>query len=85
MFLQLTGYVLPDLGGRPLLAAVLGGLFVGLGVGMIVRAGGASGGDDALALAIAKAVKCPLSRAYLATDLTVLLLSVSYIPLRKIV
>ncbi|MCI8854942.1 MAG: YitT family protein [Clostridiaceae bacterium] len=78
------GYVLPDLGGRPLLAAVLGGLFVGIGVGMIVRAGGASGGDDALALAIAKAIKCPLSRAYLATDLTVLLLSVSYIPLRKI-
>ena len=79
------GYVLPSLGGRPLLAAVLGGLFVGAGVGLIVRAGGASGGDDALALVIAKITRCPLSRAYLATDLTVLALSASYIPLHKIV
>lgn len=78
------GYVLPDLGGRPLLAAVLGGLFVGVGVGLIVRAGGASGGDDALALVIAKVARCPLSRAYLATDLTVLTLSATYIPLHKI-
>lgn len=78
------GYALPDLGGRPLLAAVLGGLFVGVGVGLIVRAGGASGGDDALALVIAKVTRCPLSRAYLATDLTVLTLSATYIPLHKI-
>lgn len=78
------GYALPDLGGQPLLAAVLGGLFVGVGVGLIVRAGGASGGDDALALVIAKVANCPLSRAYLATDLTVLTLSASYIPLHKI-
>ena len=76
--------MLPSLGGRPLLAAVLGGLFVGAGVGLIVRAGGASGGDDALALVIAKITRCPLSRAYLATDLTVLALSASYIPLHKI-
>ena len=81
---ETSGYLLPGLGGSPLLAAVLGGLFVGIGVGLIVRAGGASGGDDALALVIAKAAKCPLSRAYLATDLTVLTLSASYIPLHKI-
>lgn len=78
------GYLLPNLGNRPLLAAVAGGLFVGVGVGMIVRAGGASGGDDALALVIAKVTGCPLSKAYLATDLTVLTLSASYIPLKKI-
>lgn len=78
------GYALPNLGGKPLLAAVAGGLFVGVGVGLIVRAGGASGGDDALALVIARVFQCPLSRAYLATDLTVLTLSASYIPLRKI-
>lgn len=78
------GYVLPNLGGTPLLAAVAGGLFIGIGVGLVVRAGGASGGDDALALVIAKVSHCKLSRAYLATDLTVLLLSTSYIPLHKI-
>ena len=32
--------MLPDLSGHPLAAAVLGGLFVGVGVGIIVRQGG---------------------------------------------
>ena len=39
----------PQLVDHPLLAAVLGALFVGCGVGLSVRAGGAPGGDDALA------------------------------------
>ena len=59
--------MLPDLSAHPLTAAVLGGMFVGIGVGLIVRQGGSSGG------------------AYLFTDLTVLILSLSYIPLRRIV
>ena len=78
------GYVLPDLSGTPLLAALAGGLFVGIGVGLVVRAGGASGGDDALALVIAKVFRWKVSRAYLFTDLVVLLLSLSYIPVRNI-
>ena len=68
----------------PWLAALLGGLFVGIGVGLIVRQGGSSGGDDALALVISKVAKCRLSFAYLFTDLTVLALSLSYIPLNRI-
>ncbi|HJD46482.1 MAG TPA: YitT family protein, partial [Candidatus Mediterraneibacter norfolkensis] len=42
------------------------------------------GGDDALALTISRLTHWKLSRAYLFTDLTVLLLSLSYIPLRRI-
>lgn len=76
--------VLPDLSGNPLLAAILGGCFVGIGVGLIVRQGGSSGGDDALALVISKVSRWRLSRSYLATDLTVLLLSLSYIPVKQI-
>lgn len=76
--------MLPDLSGHPLPAAVLGALFVGVGVGLIVRQGGSSGGDDALALSISKAVKCRVSYAYLFTDLTVLTLSLTYIPFRRI-
>ena len=76
--------MLPDRSGHPLLAAVLGALFVGIGVGLVVRQGGSSGGDDALALSIAKAVKCRISYAYLFTDLTVLTLSLSYIPFKRI-
>ena len=76
--------VLPNLSNRSLLAAIIGGVFVGIGVGLVVRQGGSSGGDDALALAISKVTRIRLSRAYLATDITVLLLSLSYIPLRRI-
>ena len=78
------GYMLPDLSAQPLLAAVLGGVIVGVGVGLVVREGGASGGDDALALILSRVFRCRISIAYLATDLTVLLLSLSYIPVRRI-
>ena len=77
--------VLPNLTPYPLLAAVLGGLFVGVGVGIVVRQGGSSGGDDALALTISKLTNCRISKAYLFTDISVLLLSLSYIPLKRIV
>lgn len=76
--------VLPDLSGYPLLAAVLGGMFVGIACGLILRQGGSSGGDDALALIISKLTRCRIARAYLATDLSVLLFSLSYIPLERI-
>ena len=69
----------------PLLPAILGALFVGLGVGLVVRIGGACGGDDALALTIAHVSRWPISRCYLFTDLAVLLLSLTYIPFARIV
>ena len=56
------GYMLPSMLDQPLLAAVVGGLFVGVGVGLVVRVGGAAGGDDALALVIAKLLHWPVSR-----------------------
>lgn len=74
----------PSLSGHPFLAAVLGALFVGIGVGCCVRAGGAPSGDDALAMTVSKLTKWPIERMYLVTDLTVLLLSLTYIPLSKI-
>ena len=76
--------VLPDMTGTPLLAALCGGVFVGLGVGLIVRQGGSGGGDDALALTIARVTKWKIARAYLVTDIIVLALSLSYIPLSRI-
>ena len=77
--------MLPDLSSYPLLAAVCGGLFVGVGVGIIVRQGGSSGGDDALALTISRVTHLRLSRAYMFTDFVVLGLSLTYIPAAKIV
>ncbi|RHT55148.1 hypothetical protein DW757_16055 [Clostridium sp. AM29-11AC] len=78
------GYMLPDLSPHPIFAAVLGGLFVGVGVGLVVRSGGASGGDDALALILNRVTKAKLERCYFITDFVVLMLSLSYIPLGKI-
>lgn len=77
--------LLPDLSAYPLLAAIVGGLFVGLGVGLIVRQRGSCGGDDALALTIVHVTHWRLSRAYLFMDFIVLALSLSYIPIRRIV
>ena len=76
--------MLPDLSRWPLLAALAGGAFVGVGVGIIVRQGGSAGGDDALALTISRVTRWRLSRAYLFTDLTVLALSLTYIPVGRI-
>lgn len=81
---ELFPFMLPDMTAWPLAAAVAGGLFVGVGVGLIVRQGASSCGDDALAMVIAKLTGCKLSRAYLATDLSVLLLSLTYIPFGRI-
>lgn len=77
--------MLPDLLPYPLLAALCGGAFVGIGVGIIVRQGGSSGGDDALALTISRVTHWRLSRCYLFTDFVVLGFSLTYIPFSKIV
>ena len=71
--------LLPSLAGTPLLAAVIGGC------GLVVRQGASCGGDDALALIISKTTRLKISQAYLFTDITVLALSLSYIPVRRIV
>ena len=75
---------LPSYADKPLIAAILGGLFVGIGAGLIVRRGGASGGDDALALILHQVTGWKISRSYFFTDFVVLMLSISYIPLRNI-
>lgn len=76
--------MLPDLSAHPLAAAIIGGIFVGVGFGLIIRQGGSGGGDDALALTIANLFHWKLSRAYLFADVTVLLLSLTYIPFSRI-
>ena len=57
----------------------------GRGVGLVVRAGGASGGDDVLALLLNKFTKLTLSKSYFMTDAIVLALSLTYIPAGRIV
>ncbi len=75
----------PQLAALPFVAALLGALFVGLGCGLCVRVGGAPNGDDALAMSLSKVTKIKIEYVYMISDITVLLLSLSYIPIRKII
>lgn len=81
---QAISPVLPSLYNLPVVAAILGGIGIGIGCGMVVTQGAAAGGDDVLALIINKKTKLSLARAYLFTDITVLLLSLMYIPVLRL-
>ena len=76
--------IYPQIADMPLLAAFVGAIFVGVGVGISVRAGGAPGGDDALAMSLSKWTKMDIQWMYLISDLSVLALSITYIPLDKL-
>lgn len=75
----------PNIVHHPLIAAIAGALFIGIGAGLCVRAGGATAGDDALAMSLNHLFGWPIQRVYLVSDLVVLTLSLSYIPLQRIV
>ena len=68
----------------PLLASIIGGICIGLGCGLVVSEGGAAGGDDALAMTISTKSGLKISLAYLFSDITVLALSLLYIPVDRI-
>lgn len=74
----------PALSQLPLIAAILGALFVGVGTGLCVRAGGAPSGDDAVAMSCSRKWHVKIEYIYLISDFTVLGLSLSYIPLSRI-
>ncbi|MBR5268347.1 MAG: YitT family protein [Lachnospiraceae bacterium] len=74
----------PQLYEMPLVAAVVGALFIGIGVGICVRQGAAPGGDDALAMSISHVSGIGIEKVYLVSDLIVLGMSISYIPLTRI-
>lgn len=75
----------PGLAAYPLAAALLGAMFVGVGVGLCVKVNGAPSGDDALAMSICKKTGWNIQWAYLVSDLTVLALSATYIPPQKLI
>lgn len=74
----------PEIAGYPLLGAIIGALFIGIGAGVCVRVGGATCGDDALAMSLSHVSKIDIQWIYLISDLSVLCLSLTYIPLHRI-
>lgn len=74
----------PQIVDMPLVAALAGALFIGIGAGLCVRVGSATSGDDALAMSIHHLTGIGVEKVYLVSDSLVLLLSLSYIPLKRI-
>lgn len=71
--------IYPHLIEHPLIAAIVGAVFVGVGVGLCVRVGGAPSGDDALAMSLSSLTSIDIKWVYLISDLVVLALSLTYI------
>lgn len=69
----------PQLEAYPLIAALAGALFVGVGAGLCIRSSAAPGGDEALVMVISKITSCDIRYAYFACDLIVLTLSLCYL------
>ncbi len=76
--------IYPEIANLPFLAAIIGAIFVGVGVGVCVKAGGAPTGDDALAMSLSKLSKIDIQWMYMITDLFVLALSLTCIPVKNV-
>ncbi len=68
----------------PWTAAIVGAIFIGVGAGLCVRVGGAPSGDDALAMSLSRVTGLGIQWIYLASDLLVLGLSITYLSWERI-
>ena len=78
------GFLVPSFTNNMLIGSILAGISVGIGVGLVVRGGGASGGDDVIALLGNKFLKLKVNHVYLITDATLLLMSLIYLDINQI-
>ena len=78
------GFLVPSFTNNMLIASILAGIGVGIGVGLVVRGGGASGGDDVIALLGNKLLKLKVNHVYLVTDAIVLLMSLVYLDIKQV-
>ncbi|WP_152392376.1 YitT family protein [Paenibacillus guangzhouensis] len=72
-----------DLKNYMLVAAVLAGVITGFGAGIVIRFGGATGGDDILALFLSKWSGFTVGTMFFILDAVVLLLSLVYLPIAE--
>ena len=68
-----------------LLICILGGLLLGLGIGLVLKAGGSTGGFDILALVVEKYFKVPVTLLVNGIDATILILQISFHSVPEIV
>ncbi|MBO2945159.1 YitT family protein [Paenibacillus sp. F411] len=72
-----------DLSHNLLLAAILSGVATGLGAGIVLRFGGATGGDDAISVLISEWSGLKIGTVFFLMDAVVLLLSLFYLPMAE--
>ena len=68
-----------------LLVCILGGFLLGLGIGLVLKAGGSTGGFDILALIVEKHFKVPVTLLVNGIDATILILQISFHSVPEIV
>lgn len=64
---------LPKITGDPMLSAIYGGILSGIGMGIVFRYGGNTGGTDIVAQILQKFTNLPVGKAFLFVDGTVIL------------
>ena len=82
-FFEKIGPVIPKFNNL-IIASIIAGIFVGLGSGLVARAGAAAGGDDALALVISKTTSLKIGNVYIISDFFILGLSLIYLSFSQI-
>ncbi|MED1792720.1 YitT family protein [Brevibacillus nitrificans] len=74
-----------DLSSMMPVAAILSGILTGLGTGLVLRFGAATGGDDILSLLLSKYTGLSIGTIFLLLDVMVLTLSFWYVPVKEMV
>jgi len=75
--------IVMDLSSMMPVASVLSGVLTGLGTGLVLRYGAATGGDDILSLLLSKYTGLSIGTIFLLLDVMVLSLSFWYVPLKE--
>ncbi|PEJ56345.1 MULTISPECIES: YitT family protein [unclassified Bacillus (in: firmicutes)] len=77
--IEKTSHFTFHFGNHLWIPAILGGIFAGLGLGLILRSGGATGGDDLITIIMSKKSKISIGKVYFIFDAVILLCSLSYL------
>ncbi|KQL44041.1 hypothetical protein AN963_21630 [Brevibacillus choshinensis] len=74
-----------DLSGMMPVASIVSGALTGLGTGLVLRYGAATGGDDILSLLLSKYTGLSIGTIFLLLDALVLTLSFWYVPVKEMI
>jgi uncharacterized membrane-anchored protein YitT (DUF2179 family) len=73
-----------DFSHMMIVASILSGLITGFGAGLVLRSGGATGGEDLLCIFISKFTGISIGNVFLILDLIVLGLSLFFLPIAQV-